>query len=61
MWCQYIGENGVQCFKQATRDIRVKAGNIGWRLFLCEDHVIEETQRIRARVDQLALEKVKKG
>ncbi len=58
MKCQYVGDGGKQCDCEATRDIRVKSAKIGWRFFLCDDHVEEVTKQLRTYIDKVAREQV---
>ena len=58
MKCQYVDDSGNQCSNESTRDIRVVTARRGWRLFLCDEHIVQATQELRAMSDRIAQEEV---
>ena len=56
--CQHVGDGGVQCEQDATRDIKVRSRGLGWKFFLCDSHQEEVRQQLRAYIDKVAHEQI---
>ena len=58
MRCQHVGDRGIQCEQEATRDIKVRSQGLGWRFFLCDLHQEEVRKQLRTYIDKVAREQI---